>query len=456
MCSTAKLRVSDITRTEPAYMIFAGGITMFDNPKTGGNVPDYWSGKIAVTTVAEQVYVNGGNFANIMEGSTLSFNNGVLDRMLINQGATVTVERLVYNGCARKTVSNNKVGWFSLVFDNGNGVLRTSEIVASRDAVLFHSYGGSDMVGGTIIADKLTCAQNGHPDCNFPYAIFMLNCGGLIGGSLKNDVWNGEGVWAIGPGGLSFAESVDSSTHYELKLGKNLGGRPAATLHSFADWTLYSNPNGSAAMFISGDNGTFLVIDTDHYTIGEPEYDSATSHDVTLKGAINGAGGLRVVGSGRVIFDSVSSLSGELTISNAATVAVNAGCTTGDGAVLVTGGATLEVAESGEVTIPGAVTLQGGAILSFNFTSADAAPKFKFTNAAGATVESGGTVAVKVSAADDLFMRRFDGKWCIAEGVTGEGSFELLDPPSWAESVSVEGGNLYLLVKTPGLSLSVR
>ena len=447
----------DITRTEAAYMTFAGGITMHDAPKTGGDAFDFWSGNISVSTEDAQLYdsvdINGKNCAKIVPGSKLSFNNGCLDRMLINPGATVTVERLVYTGCARHSVANKQSGWFSLVFDNGNGVLRTGEIEARIDAVLFHSFADSDTVGGTIIADKLTCAQHKAPSGNFPYAIFMLNCGGLNGGALKSDAWNGEGVWVIGPGGLSFAESVDASTHYELKLGKNLGGRPGATLHSFADWTLHSNPNGSGAIFISKNNGGFLVIDTSHYTIGEPEYDSATSHDVTLTGIVTGDGALRVVGSGRVIFNSVSELSGELTVSNAATVAVNAGCTTGSGAVLVTSGATLSLPESGVVTIPGTVTLQDDAVLSFNFTNGAEAPKFAFTG--GATVPDG-TAKVKVSAAAGVQPRRLDGKWLIAEGVSGTFALDEETKPTWADGVSVDGGNLYLDVKVPGLTLSVR
>jgi hypothetical protein len=436
-------------------MTFAGGITMHDAPKTGGGVFDSWSGNISVSTEDAQLYdsVNGLNYARIEPGSTFSFNNGIADRLLINSGATVTVERLVYTGCARKSVAGGKTGWFSLVFDNGNGVLRTGEIEARNDAVLFHSFADSDMVGGTIIADKLTCAQNKAPGGNFPYAIFMLNCCGLNGGGLKNDAWNGEGVWVIGPGGLSFAQSVHASTHYELKLGKNLGGRPGATLHSFADWSLYPNPNGSAAIFISKNNGGFLVIDTSHYTIGEPQYDSATSHDITLTGSITGDGALRVVGNGRVIFNSVSTLSGELTVSNAATVAVNAGCTPGGGAVLVTSGATLSLPESGDVTIPGAVTLEDDAVLSFNFTNGAEAPKFTF--ATGATVSSG-TAKVNVTAEESVQPRRLDGKWLIAEGVSGSFVLDEETKPTWANSVSIEDGNLYLNVKSPGLMLSVR
>jgi hypothetical protein len=146
-------------------------------------------------------------------------------------------------------------------------------------------------------------------------------------------------------------------------------------------------------------------------------------------------------------------LSGELTVSNAATVAVNAGCKPGGGAVLVATGATLSLPESGTVTIPGAVTLQDDAVLYFNFTNGAGAPKFAFT--AGATVSSG-TAKVKVSAAEGVQPRRLDGKWLIAEGVSGTFVLDEETKPTWADGVSIEDGNLYLNVKSPGLMLSVR
>ena len=445
----------NITRTEAAYMTFAGGLSMHNAPKTGGGVSDFWSGNVTLRTTDKLRFDSENqNYLWIVNGGTFSVKTACVDRAVIDSGAKIVADCLEYTGCARYATANNKTGWFSAVFDNFNGVIRVGEIRAQGDALLFHSYAGSDMTGGTIIADKLTCAQDKQTGGAFPYPVFMLNCGAVSGADLDGTGWNGEGVWAIGPGGLSFAESVHSLTQYELKLGKSIGGRPAATLHSFADWTLHANPNGRCALAIQSTNSTFLVIDTSHYTIGEPEYDSATSHDVTLTGTIDGGGAMRVVGNGRVIFNSASSFTGGLTVSNAATVAVNAGCKPGNGSVLVTGGATLSLPQTGTVTIPGAVTLQDDAVLSFNFTNGAGAPKFVFT--AGATVPDGAAAKVKVSAAAGVQPRRLDGKWLIAEGVSGTFALDEETKPTWANGVSVEGVNLYLNVKAPGLTLSVR
>jgi hypothetical protein len=109
--------------------------------------------------------------------------------------------------------------------------------------------------------------------------------------------------------------------------------------------------------------------------------------------------------------------------------------------------------ESGDVTIPGAVTLEDDAVLSFNFTNGAEAPKFTF--ATGATVSSG-TAKVNVTAEESVQPRRLDGKWLIAEGVSGSFALDEETKPTWANSISIEDGNLYLNVKSPGLMLSVR
>ena len=101
-------------------------------------------------------------------------------------------------------------------------------------------------------------------------------------------------MWVIGPGGLSFPDTgAHGRAHFETSLGKSLGGRPAATLHAYADWSLMSHPNGRnvCAFQIGSNNGGFVVIDTGHYAIGDAEYDSATSHTVTLGGALTLAEG---------------------------------------------------------------------------------------------------------------------------------------------------------------------
>lgn len=444
----------NITRGADRYMTFSGGITMHDAPKTGGAVFDYWSGSVTLETESSQSYTTSGvkNYAWILPGSRFSFKEGCIDHMHVEAGATVTVERLVYNGCARNATANKQTGWFNLVFDNGNGVVRVGEVRSVGDAVMFHSYADADMVGGTIIADKLTCATTVKTGGGFPYPVFMLNCGGISGNAVAKDNFNGEGVWAIGPGGLSFPDSaIYAGAHFETSIGKSLGGRPAATLHSFADWSLQAHPNARSTMAlqVGGNNDGFIVIDTGHYPVGDPAYDAATSHTVTLDGMVGGNGAVRVEGSGKVVFaNEHNAFSGGLTVAGTATAEVLPGCRPGVGSVSVEAGATLGAACSGTATLDGALTLAEGAALSFNFTDLETPPVL-----AGTAVDAG-KVNVKIStAAEGIPKSAF---FTLTSGMDFTGmDVGLVDAPRWADSIYVRSGDIVLRVKK-GTALFVR
>ena len=437
-----------ITRGENNYMTFAGGITMFNAPKTGGTVMDYWSGSITITTDEAQEYLSSGakNYATLVPGTTFTFKQGSMDRIWTDVGTTAVVDRLVYYGCAR--VSNS--GWSSVVFDSGNSVVRVGEIRTEKDAVLFHSYAGSDMLGGTIIADKLTCATTVKTGGKFPYPVFMLNCGFVNGSGVSSSSgWNGEGVWAIGPGGLSFPDSeIYNGAHFETSLGVSIEGRPAATLHSFADWTLQAHPNGRGvtALQVGGNNDGYIVIDTSHYTVGDPAYDTATSHTVTLDGRVMGSGAVRIAGNGKVIFSNeYNDFSNGLTIADTATVEVMPGCQPGAGAVSVGSGATLKVPESGTVALGGDLTLADSAVLGFNFTETSVAPVLDVTDK---FVTARGTVQIVLSSTDGLCPEL--GKYNLTSGGSFGGVKVVLagDAPEWGAKldVRVDDGDIVLVI----------
>lgn len=343
----------NITRTEAAYMTFAGGLLMYDTPKTGNNTFDYWSGKVTLGTGDTLRFDTASkNFLYIINGSAFSVKTACVDHVYIDTGAKFVADRLVYNGCCRV----GKNGWYNTVFDNGNGTLRVGEIRTTGDAVLFHSFASADMYGGTIIADKLMCAATTNPSGAFPYPVFMLNCGQLNGGGAQNNTSAGEGVWVIGPGGLSFpTTTISDRSHYETLLGKSIGGRPAATLYSFADWTLMAHPNGRGicALGIGPQNNGYLRIDTTHYNIGEPAYDTgATGHTVTLDGAVQGGGWMLATGTGKIVFaNENNTLNGEngLLVSNSVTIVVKSGCKPGGSKVTLCDTSTLEL-KNGSMT----------------------------------------------------------------------------------------------------------
>ena len=187
------------------------------------------------------------------------------------------------------------------------------------------------------------------------------------------------------------------------------------------------------------------------------------SHNITVNQDFGEGGSVTLnepiaLNSGTVISGKVKVVAGAAGVFGTSAVSAGAGTTLciSNGvalanAVNIASGATLEYLDG--ASISGAVTLADGSAIALRFTTDAAAPCISFASAP--TVN--GKVTVKVSAADGVNARNVDGKWLIATNVSG-GTFEIddEDKPEWAESVAVEGGNLYLNVKTRGLSLSVR
>ena len=167
-------------------------------------------------------------------------------------------------------------------------------------------------------------------------------------------------------------------------------------------------------------------------------------------------GAMKVTGCGTVLFNSESTFTGGLTVTDTATVAVNPGKKPGAGTVTVNNGTTLQVAQSGTVALAGGLTLADGAALGFNFTGKQTAPVLNVT---GKTVELGEkkNITVKVSAADGI--RPKGGSYDLTSGGNFTGATVSLasDAPNWAGTVSVnDDGNIVLGVKSPGFLLIVK
>ena len=345
------------------YMKFAGGITMHTF-KT--DAAAYWSGNITLTT-EDMVTITKKDWMGHLTGagSVLTAKNVSFDYLVIEQGTTGIVEKAIYNGCRRGVKSGDYTGWCSLLTDQNQSVLKVGEVRAEGDCVLLHSYNSNPL--GVIEAAKLTQADRKVPSGDFPYALFVLSRGQVEGNHLGG---TGKGIWAIGPGGLSFDPSTTcDAARYSVQSG-------GAELHSYADWELADHPKGSdvVALEIVGANN-MLTIDTSHYTVGDPELDSVQSHVVTLRGKVHHEGKITVCGCGKVVFANPNnSFTGGLTVSDTATAEVLPGCSPGAGDVSVENGATLKVAASGTVALGGNLTLGSNAVLAFNFTEPTTAP----------------------------------------------------------------------------------
>ena len=234
------------------------------------------------------------------------------------------------------------------------------------------------------------------------------------------------------------------------------GGMDIATQVNFENArTLYSRTSGfelnsSGGQYITHGDG--LIIDT-------TQYETELPATITINGVVKYQRSVRpgkftVVGCGKVLFNSVSTFTGGLTITNTATVAVNAGKKAGDGLVTVCSNATFEVAQSGTVALGGGLTLADGAVLGFNFTERDTEPVL---DATGKTVTANGTIVVKVSSADEL--RPKGGPNVLTAGGAFTGANVSLAPgaPDWAKGVSVNAeGNIVLAVKPGGTFIIVR
>ncbi len=414
------------------YLIFSGGITMHTFTT---DAAAWWSGNLTLTT-EDTVTITKKDWMGrlVGAGSVLHAKNVSFDYFVIEQGTTGIVQNAIYDGCRRGVSS----GWSSLITDQNLGVLKVGEVRAMTDCVLLHSYNSSPL--GVIEAAKLTQADTKVPSGKFPYALFVLSRGQVSSNSIGG---TGKGIWAIGPGGLSFdPDTTGAVARYSVQPG-------GADLHSYADWELADHPRGSDVVAIEITGSNMLTIDTSHYTVGDPEFDNVQSHVVTLRGRVHHNGKMAVCGSGKVVFaNQHNSLAGGLTVSDTATAAVNAGCCPGIGPVDVDAGATLEAAQSGTATLEDALTLAEGAALAFNFTELETPPVLS------GTAVNAGTVNVKISASADGIPKA--ASFILTSGMDFTGAnVNLVDAPRWADSIYVRNGDIVLRVKK-GTALFVR
>ena len=177
----------------------------------------------------------------------------------------------------------------------------------------------------------------------------------------------------------------------------------------------------------------------------------------TLTSDIYSGAGIDVKGEGELTFGLAAAFTGGVTASDSATVAVNAGCRPGNGAVTLSDTAMLKVAQSGTVTLGGALTAANGTSLVFNFTDAATAPTL--VAATSATLPADGTVNVKVTTDDDFAK----GTYTLVSGAgltDGDLAKFSMNPKlsdDWRGTLSIADGNLILTVKPkPGMMMIVR
>ena len=405
----------DIYNTS-THCAFRGGVTLGSATFGGAATED------ARALVGAWTFTGGDGYTwtpvannRVMDNSSVTVEGELLDavNLSIDAGCVVTAATLRATGNAKSAITKTNNG--SLV------VTGECRIDASADCYLAYPADDSKENSATVEFGSYIANNSG----GWP----RINAKDII----------------VGAGGISIP--FVSGEHIVV-----LAGSPV--LHSRTGE--FSIDQSSSGSYYTAKSSNTTTIDTTQYG----------TEDVPAEVTINArfykrndnwpGGAMNVTGCGTLLFNSVSDFTGGLTVTDAATVAVNPGKQPGAGTVTVNNGATLQVAQSGTVALAGGLTLADGAALGFNFTEKNTTP---LLNVTGKTVTLNGNknITVKVSAADGIrpkggsYVLTSGGKFADATVSRGAGA------PNWAGTVSVNtDGNIVLDVKSPGFMLIVK
>ena len=206
---------------------------------------------------------------------------------------------------------------------------------------------------------------------------------------------------------------------------------------------------------------TVIRSNVDSHKLLTTGFGDAHPHVITLNGGFSDNGKVIVAGTGKVVVNHVTeayggkgAYSGSVTVTDTATLAINAGKKLTSGEITIASGAAFEVAQSGTVDLDGNLTLQDGAILAFNFSRATT-PSL---NINGKTITAPSTVKIRISSKEKVHPR--GGLHFLTTG----GGFlgRTLAPadgeyPKWVNSISVnDDGNIVADMEPAGLYISIR
>lgn len=265
-----------------------------------------------------------------------------------------------------------------------------------------------------------------------------------------------EGRFIIGAGGINFTTpGNNANTFFDICKGN-------VRLYPKADYSIEPNPNRKAIGDVVFDPWSATV--PTELEISTTDYYTAEPRTITFNAKLSRYGSnlayFTISGNGKLVFNSSESdYAGDTMVKSGATLAVKPGAVIGSGDIYLASGASLAVLASGEeVAVTNAVTFADGSSLAYNFTNVDSAPCFDFT---GGSLAAAGKINLKITADENVYPRSLSGRWLVAKGVGDISSaFGFDDPsapmPSWVEGLYFDGGDMYLVVKRPGLSISVR
>jgi len=313
-----------------------------------------------------------------------------------------------------------------IVYENYGEVEIGRKVIVSGKAKGYACYKCSD--SATIAVKGIECTSSGDHfkfnanEKNSPTVKWIVGKDGL-GGSGSKSYWidRGDGNSKHGTGAeLKAAEN--------FSINRPLGARQILTLDT--------------------DDGKVITVNGEIYH--RPE--SGTVNTLTVKGS-----GTVAICNTVARPSGESAFTGDVVITNTATLAINAGKTVTAGAITVNTNATLQVAQSGTVALGGGLTLKEGATLGFNYTTKDA-PVLNLTDKT-VMFDEGATTNVIVKISADAGKRAKGGANVLTSGGKFAGvNVSLADgKPAWALGVSLnETGDIVLDVKPMGTVFLVR
>ena len=298
--------------------------------------------------------------------------------------------------------------------------------------------GGAFVVTGTIRASDSAIV--------LPYEV--ASSGWIVAKGLENAEttgakWNfrlnndNVAKWVVGEGGFS-------GTQYFWSLNND---NSDTTIKADADFTIATWLSAGTS------NGKGVTLDTSGRT------DPTANYTITADCGFVGVKPLTVKGGGTFLcnytptkIDDKVAFSGAVTVTDTATLAINAGKKLTSGAITMNTGTTLEVAQSGDVTLDGKLTCAAGSTLKFNFTTGSTAPKLVLSQTPKFS-------EVKVSLSGVRPAYGTDGKHTIIEwpeGTTWPEGFDIAsvftladNQPKWVTGIAVEGDSLVLASTKP-------
>ena len=371
-------------------------------------------GVVTLPTATAQVTVNGTLRISSMTVTADSRNFSVApDSKLIVDGDV--------------TLNSSSSAFLYIVHENYGEVEIGGKVIVAGKAKGYACYKCSDSATIAVKGIECTSSQDHFKfnayDKNSPTVKWIVGKDGL-GGSGSKSYWidRGDGNSKHGTGAeLKAAEN--------FSVDKDVGARQILTLDTDDGKTI--TVNGEIYMSPAGD----------------------TVNTLTVKG------------SGTVICNYTQRTNGEhytgdVVVTNTATLAINAGKKVTTGEITVNTNATLQVAQSGTVALGGGLTLRDGAALGFNYTTRNA-PMLNLTDKT-VTFDEGATtnVIVKISAGVGVRARYGkDGKCVLTTGGNfADATVSLAEgAPDWVEEIGVnDDGNIYAEIKSEGLMFIVR